>query len=122
MCVGVNVDEYVRMNVTMNKDSSNDDNDSNNNDYYEYAINACVNDAPVLASPVDSELKYMGMLDSGANVNIATLQLAIALGLPITDRDARRQINTADKGIALQIQGWINVGGYIGEMAVVGQA
>ena len=122
MCVGVNIDVYVGMHAAMD-DSNNDVNYSNNNNNDdEYVVNVCMSDVPFFASTVDSDLKYMGMLDSGANVNIATLHLAVALGLPIADRDSGRQIGTADKGYTLQIHGWINVGGYIGKMAVVEKA
>ena len=47
----MNVDEYLGMHVSLNDDSNNID------DYYDYVVNACVNDAPVLASTIDSDLK-----------------------------------------------------------------
>jgi len=63
--------------------------------------------------------------DSGANVHIANRQLTQFLestGFAYKEEIKCRMIKTAGNDNKLKIIGWINVGGYINEMAVVPEA
>jgi hypothetical protein len=63
-----------------------------------------------------------GLLDSGANVHIATLLLAQYLNLSIINFKKPVLIKTADKDSSMSAIGFIKIGGYIGDMIVVPQA
>ena len=88
----------------------------------DYVISAGVMDLIQGTTDVSDEIIYKAMLDSGANVNVITYQLTMRLGCVTSDIEAGRQIRTAEKTTSLNICGWIDVGGYIGMMAVVKQA
>ena len=70
---------------------------------------------------VMNEEVFLCLSDSGANIMIANKRLSEELsgmGFKVVLCNAARQIQTADKKAQLQINGWIDVGGYIGKMAV----
>ena len=63
----------------------------------------------------------MAIEDSGANVNIATVDLAneaISRGYIMENTPVREQIHTAGTDGKLRILGWLMLGGYIGKLAV----
>ena len=59
-----------------------------------------------------------GMIDSGSNIQLATYAFAMMCGRPIELEKENRCIGTAEQEGSLPIFGWIDVGGYIGVMAV----
>ena len=59
-----------------------------------------------------------GMLDSGSNIQLAKYAFAVLSRLPIELESQGRCIGTADEDNSLPIHGWIDVGGFIGVMAV----
>ena len=59
-----------------------------------------------------------GMIDSGSNIQLATYAFAMMCGRPIELEKQNRCIGTAEQEGSLPIFGWIDVGGYIGVMAV----
>jgi hypothetical protein len=68
---------------------------------------------------------FEGLGDSGANVHIANKELfdnLVKLGYKYKQEIKNKRINTAGKESFMKISGWITVGGYIKEMAVVLEA
>jgi hypothetical protein len=59
------------------------------------------------------------MLDAGANLHVITRMHALQLGLVIHFNTSTAKIGTADSNNCLSIDGWVDIGGYIGRMAVV---
>lgn len=53
------------------------------------------------------------MLDTGATVPLIPTSCAERLGLPIMPHTDGRRVGTADQDGTLEIQGWIDLGGYI---------
>ena len=69
--------------------------------------------------------RHMAMNDGGANLHVSTSALALLLqsmGFRTEANPDTVKIRTADKGASLVISAWIDVGGYIGRMAVVESA
>ena len=65
------------------------------------------------------------LIDSGANVQVANQVLAKALqdiGITLRTDQGTISIKTADKKHPIQITGWLDVGGYVGSLAVVENA
>jgi hypothetical protein len=62
------------------------------------------------------------LLDSGANVSIATSDLVKILGIEVVSCDNPKRIHTASKGGFIESIGTIDVGGFVGIMHVVPQA
>ena len=76
----------------------------------------------LLTSPCKSyDNKFMAMIDSGANVAIASIDLVLALGVKMRPHDDSRRIGTANKNSELIIIGWIfeNMDVYTGRIAIV---
>ena len=68
---------------------------------------------------------HKAMLDAGANICILTWVMAQALqdlGMQLRLNTTSVGIRTADVNSTLEIYGWIDIGGYIGNMAVVKSA
>lgn len=59
-----------------------------------------------------------GMIDAGSNIQLATYAFAVKCGRPIELEKLSRCIGTAEQEGSLPIFGWIDVGGFIGVMAV----
>ena len=68
----------------------------------------------------DSGSSYvrLGIIDAGSNIQLATYQYTLKCGRPIQLETRNRRIGTAEQEGSLPIFGWIDVGGYIGVMAV----
>ena len=64
----------------------------------------------------------MAMIDSGANVNIALIELAEQLNLAVIPHNDKRSIGTAKSDDTLHIIGWIFTSGYTGPIAIVQEA
>jgi hypothetical protein len=65
------------------------------------------------------------IIDSGANVHIASKALsayAESLGYVVSLSNNTSRIGTAENGSSLNISGWLQLGGSIGQMAVVHEA
>jgi len=59
-----------------------------------------------------------GMIDAGSNIKLATCAFAVKSGRPIELEKLNRSIGTAEQEGSLPIFEWIDVGGFIGVMAV----
>ena len=72
-----------------------------------------------------SEYEHPTLIDSGANIVIITMLLARTLqqmGVTMRDNTEAVVIQTADKTTQIGVDGWMEVGGYIGQVAVVEKA
>lgn len=76
--------------------------------------------AHAMKSIVDVVEMYVnfGMIDAGSNIQLATYAFAVKSGRKIELETRNRYIGTAEQKGSLPIYGWIDVGGYIGVMAV----
>jgi hypothetical protein len=73
----------------------------------------------------NKDKKTKAIEDSGANVNIATTDLAqyaISIGYQVAPASYEDEINTADSGQKMQVLGWLWLGGYVGKLAVTNNA
>lgn len=62
--------------------------------------------------------KWRSMLDTGATVSLIPTFCAEQLGLSIMPHTDGRRVKTADQEGTLKIQGWVDLQGYIGKVAV----
>ena len=85
------------------------------------ASNATIQNLKTANTNCTSKLKSHAINDSGANISIATVQLAkeaIRRGFQVYPHEGEVKIKTAGEGANLRIAGWIQLGGYFGDMAV----
>ena len=62
--------------------------------------------------------KWKSMLDTGATVTLIPTVYAALLGLQIMPHTDGRRVGTADQEGTLEIQGWVDLSGYVGRAAV----
>ena len=58
--------------------------------------------------------KWKSMLDTGATVTLIPTAYAALLGLQIMPHTDGRRVGTADQEGTLEIQGWVDLSGYVG--------
>ena len=92
---------------------------SDENSTMQYNINVASMDSIVALSQVDDESQRKGTNDAGAIVSIIPHRLVIQLGMANQPHTDSRMIGNAHIKGGLIIEGWLDVGGYIGVMAVV---
>lgn len=91
--------------------------DNNDDDIDEEELVISSSAMKAIVTVVDVYTRF-GMLDSGSNIQLATYAFAVMCGRPIELEKHNRVIGTAEQEGSLPIFGWIDVGGYIGVMAV----
>ena len=82
-------------------------------DEFSFVISASAMQS-IVSEHASVDIRY-GMIDSGSNIQLATHAFANQSGKPEIHR---RSVGTAEHQGSLPIVGWIDVGGYIGLMAV----
>ena len=87
--------------------------DSDQGEGFIISANAMKSIVDVVEQHVD-----VGMIDAGSNIQLATYAFAVKSGRKIELETRNRYIGTAEQQGSLAIYGWIEVGGYIGVMAV----